>query len=382
MKKQVECTQCGACVDVCPVFKLFEREQYSPKAKQILLRKGWADDGVLEWEKMLMLAGHCTSCERCKAVCAVGLSVPEVLAKARARHPKWQQYAWREWIKYGDALWPVASRMAPLVSAKILPQTLVNHHANALAMQAPAQPKPLLRLKKPQSTVWTGKNVVLFGGCTATRLRAGWLAKTQSIFKAVGLNMLSGARFTCCGGTHEHAGMFDASLQAAKKNMQVWKDLGKPYMVTPCASCLHSLRHYPQLSHVMDAEDGTQWKEALLPVSALLQADWLESLTPVSISYHSPCHWGKADLDLQLLKKVFPKLQKGSSPCCGFGGILKLLNPKLSKDLAEKCWQGLLKQSVEPEIILTGCSGCTMQLNAYAQNQKSVYHWLDILDVE
>ncbi len=380
MKVQPECTQCGACVDVCPVFKLFGREQYSPKAKQVLLRKGWVDDGILEWEKMLTLAGHCTSCERCKSVCAVGLSVPEALAKARARHPKWQQYAWREWINHGGALWPIASRLAPLVPQKVLPEDMANLHANALAMKAPPKPEPLLRLMATHPKTLTGKNVVLFSGCTALRLRPAWLEKTRDVLQALGANILSGDGFTCCGGTHEHAGMFDASVQAAQKNIRVWKELGKPSILTLCASCLHSLRQYQHLSHGQSAEDMAQWSEALMPLSTLIEAEFVESLSQTTISYHSPCHWGKVDSDLQLLKKVLPQLQKGSFPCCGFGGILKMLNPKLSKELAKKCWQGLEQQEHTPSVILTGCSGCTMQLNAYAQGQRAVYHWLDVMD--
>ncbi len=31
------CTQCGDCLDVCPIFALYRREEYSPKGKRLLM---------------------------------------------------------------------------------------------------------------------------------------------------------------------------------------------------------------------------------------------------------------------------------------------------------------------------------------------------------
>ena len=37
------CTQCGDCLDVCPLFALYRREEYSPKGKRLLMEPldGW-----------------------------------------------------------------------------------------------------------------------------------------------------------------------------------------------------------------------------------------------------------------------------------------------------------------------------------------------------
>ena len=37
------CTQCGDCLDVCPIFALYRREEYSPKGKRLLMEPldGW-----------------------------------------------------------------------------------------------------------------------------------------------------------------------------------------------------------------------------------------------------------------------------------------------------------------------------------------------------
>lgn len=40
------CTQCGECLNVCPVFALFKREEYAPKGKRLLMEPldGWGSE--------------------------------------------------------------------------------------------------------------------------------------------------------------------------------------------------------------------------------------------------------------------------------------------------------------------------------------------------
>lgn len=375
-----ECTQCGACLNECPVFRLRKSEEFSPKAKHLVIRKGWEDDGAWDWERMMALAGQCVCCERCKLVCARRLSVPQALAQARARHPRWQQYFWRHWIQHGGMLWSVASRMAPLVPNRILPNKIGIMHAAALAMKAPQRPPAWLRLL-PSPEVCKGKNYVIFGGCTATRLRPAWVEKAEAVLHRLGGAVLAQPGFVCCGGTYEHAGMLNSALEAAAKNVALWKKAGMPQVVVFCASCLHSLRHYAEMPGLMNGEESRRWKESLTPLSSLLADARVEPApqAPTACAYHSPCHWGSRDEDMLWLKKVLPGLHKGGTPCCGFGGVLKMLDPELSRSLAQACWQGMAEKTSPPPVALTGCSGCIMQLNAHAPGGSVVHHWLDVL---
>ena len=61
------------------------------------------------------------------------------------------------------------------------------------------------------------------------------------------------------------------------------------------------------------------------------------------------------------------------------GGILKMSNPDLSADMARKCMQGFA-----PEVrqVITGCSGCVMQLASVAEENRQVRHWLDVVALE
>ncbi|WP_291440323.1 (Fe-S)-binding protein [Desulfovibrio sp.] len=375
-----QCTQCGACLDNCPVFLLRKGEEFSPKAKQNLLRASLNGDARLDWRALMQLAGQCAGCGRCKTACARALSVPEALAPARARQPRWQQYFWRYWIERGGHLWRVAARMAPLAPRALLPKKLGILHASALAMRASDVEAPWLRLPPQGVKPLAGKTFAVFGGCTADRLRPQWTDKARCIVTALGGSVADAPGFTCCGGTYEHAGMPQRALEAAQANVNRWRALGRPALVIFCASCLHSLRQYAVMAGLLPPEERQVWLENLTPLSSLFRGVHVERTTaalPVA-AYHSPCHWDGRDEDLAFLAPLLPDLHKGRALCCGFGGVLRMLHPELSRDLAEACWQGL---APVPTVALTGCSGCVMQLRAHAPQGVRVAHWLDVFQV-
>ncbi len=379
-----QCTLCGACLESCPVFLLRKSEEFSPKAKQNLLRSGLNRDARLDWRALMQLAGQCAGCGRCKTACARALSVPEALAPARARQPRWQQHFWRYWIERGGYLWRVAARMASLAPRALLPKKLGILHASALAMRASDHEVSWLRLPPQGVKPLAGKAFAVFGGCTADRLRPQWTDKAGRIIAALGGSVADAPGFSCCGGTYEHAGMLQRALEAAQANVNRWRALGRPALVVFCASCLHSLRQYAVMDGLLPPEEGQAWLESLTPLSSLFRGVHVERTTtvpPVAV-YHSPCHWDGRDEDLAFLAPLLPALHKGRALCCGFGGVLRMLHPELSRDLAEACWQGLAPDADAavpvPSVALTGCSGCAMQLRAHAPQGVRVAHWLDI----
>ncbi len=382
-----QCTQCGACLENCPVFLLRKSEEFSPKAKQNLLRAGLNHDAGLDWRALMQLAGQCAGCGRCKTACARALSVPEALAPARARQPRWQQYFWRYWIERGGHLWRAAACAAPLAPRALLPKKLGILHASALAMRASGQEALWLRLSTQAGKPLGGKVFAIFGGCTADRLRPQWADKAGRIVEALGGSVAAAPAFTCCGGTYEHAGMPQRALEAAQANVNRWRALGRPALVVFCASCLHSLRQYAVMDGLLAPEEARAWRESLTPLSLLFRGVQVErtAAAPSAAAYHSPCHWDGQDEDLAFLAPLLPGLHKGRALCCGFGGVLRMLHPELSRDLAEACWQGLASgegaTASVPAVTLTGCSGCAMQLRAHAPHGARVVHWLDVFDV-
>ena len=377
------CTQCGECLRVCPVYALMKREEYSPKGKRILMEpldpefgNGLPVPGELLWERVRRLSRLCAGCGRCARVCARKLSTAELLADARSRNPHWTQFVWQMWIRHLGKLWPMAGRMAMLIPRGIGSADLAGIVSMAQALVARPAPAPWFTLA-PMHKV-ASQRVMVFPGCTARYARPAWTNKATKLLAAWGYVVMDGSDFVCCGGTLHHAGAYESEARVRERNLQVWKSMGKAYVVTFCASCLHSLRSYAK--HMRSEDEAFLWQERVLPLSRLLTDPVVTKTAdvPLSVGYHEPCHWDGKDEDMSLLAKAL-QVQKGAGACCGMGGILKMSDAGLSAAMAGSC---LARMPEDIREILTGCSGCVLQLSGEAGSKRTVRHWLDVCDTE
>lgn len=174
------CTQCGDCLDVCPIFALYRREEYSPKGKRLLMEPldGWgAGETPLPWKTIRRLSRLCAGCGRCARRCARKLSTSELLADLRSQHPHWTQFVWDIWIRRVGPLWPLAGRIASL---PFLPGCSSLETARALLPQETAAPWGRI---KPAVQVGVGTPVAVFAGCTARNARPGWIARAKTLLR-------------------------------------------------------------------------------------------------------------------------------------------------------------------------------------------------------
>ncbi|MDO9632642.1 MAG: (Fe-S)-binding protein, partial [Humidesulfovibrio sp.] len=106
---------------------------------------------------------------------------------------------------------------------------------------------------------------------------------------------------------------------------------------------------------------------------------------------HRSCHVDPHDSDFKLMSGLLGTRLRtpAKASCCGFGGIMQLSAPELSGQVGAACWEaldGTLGFSAAPEVVgafvLTGCSGCVMQLAATAPEQAQIGHWLEIVKTD
>ena len=223
-----------------------------------------------------------------------------------------------------------------------------------------------------------GTDVAVFAGCTARNARPGWIARAETLLRRWGYVVLDGGGFTCCGGTLHHAGLFAAQAEVRRRNIERWRDMGRPVIAAFCASCKHGLDAYAEEGG-MEPEEAALWKRQVRGLSALLAAPVCETVpdAPARIGYHQPCHWGEDDPDLPFLRQAFPLIMKGTGLCCGMGGILKMTDADVSAAIGRRCVEGF----ADCRHIITGCSGCTLQLASAAPSGVTVRHWLDVVDI-
>ena len=220
------CTQCGECLDVCPVYALYTREEYSPKGKRLLMEPldGWgAGETPLSWEKIRRLSRLCAGCGRCRRRCARKLSTSDLLAEVRARNPHWTQYMWDVWIRRAGPLWPTAGRIAALVPPALTPGGLRSSLETARSLVDKGGGPAWLRLGPRPGVPVPETPATVFAGCTANNVRPQWTDKALALLRAWGYRIVDGNGFTCCGGTLHHAGMFKAQEEVRRKNVEHWR---------------------------------------------------------------------------------------------------------------------------------------------------------------
>ncbi len=67
------CTKCGMCKSICPVFSIILEESSSPRGKIMLLEKDIYDQ----------LLYNCSLCHACEQKCASGIKIVDAIRKAR-----------------------------------------------------------------------------------------------------------------------------------------------------------------------------------------------------------------------------------------------------------------------------------------------------------
>lgn len=365
------------------------------------LQNASAPEPLLDWERIKKLSRLCAGCGRCARVCARGLSAADLLAEVRSRSPDWSQQAWELWVRQLGPLWPTVGLVAAFLSAFFSKEAAGGMLASAGALLNDTQSSPpagSVRVIAAQKTAPAASPpLLLFSGCTAKRVRPQWTEKARALLKAFGHEPVDSSGFTCCGGTLYHAGQFDALRRLRQENLVFWRSAGRPRVAVFCASCFDALKRYGE--DLASKEEEQVWQKCLTPLSALLvgaQAAQGGALSDdvgapgqnmpakdaspkeaSGIAYHQPCHWGAVDPDIVFLRSIFNNLATGSSLCCGMGGILKMTNSKLSLDMAENCLRSF---PAETKTILSGCSGCVLQLKGAAAKRTDVRHWLDAIE--
>ena len=381
-----ECILCGRCLEVCPLFTVSRCEELSPRAKHQLAVA--ARDGQLPIASAKHLASVCLGCGRCETVCSQGLYTPDVVAALRAAQSGMQEWIWKTWIMRGEALWPALARLARYAPSRYAPKK--NLVLNARAMRPRRRIDPWVTVHEGAQEREQDEPVAIFPGCLASRVRTDWVEKADLLLRRSGANLVpSMPEWDCCGITLGHAGLHEAEQTVRERNLASWRAAGRPRVVVFCATCHHGLLGYARDSSV-DWEPGEQqrWERSILPLSSLLAGLRFSThgKTPDRLLYHRPCHgphgFGSAagnDPDQALLRRIAGDALSvpAQGQCCGMGGVMQLGAPDMSRAVAASCWE---RHGARPgDQLVTGCSGCVIQLGASAPDAVDVGHWLDVI---
>lgn len=369
------CILCGKCMEVCPLLRATDREELSPRAKSELCRVLADCPDELSEVDAARLAGLCLGCSRCAEICPQGVDVPALVAGLRSAHPNFRSWLWKTWLTRAKQLWAPGSAAAKLVPKPFYTEQLGPMLKMLAGMSGGPGLEPFVEIVEFSDT-HRGEQMLLFAGCTANYVQGRWLTAALRLLDGLGVDVLPGD-FVCCGAGLKCAGFEGEGQSMAERNVAIWREAGRPKVVTFCTSCHAGLKGYGDC--FSDEAEQNLWRESFLPLSVVVsEVGFLVSDNmPEKLGYHHPCHAGKADPDRAFLKAVLGDHLTAATDrqCCGFGGVMRLAAPGATDPVNRECWDAL----AGVDTVLSGCSACLSQLSATAPDGVNVGHWLEAI---
>ncbi len=225
------------------------------------------------------------------------------------------------------------------------------------------------------------EGVLYFIGCTTSYFTPNVAKATLKVFEKAKLKykVLRGEE-RCCGFPLFATGQIDAFKRIADLNMELLKERGVEKIVTTCPSCYRTIKLiYPEFL------GGEQLEVIHFPDFALklIENGFLQlNRREIRVTYHDPCELGRKlniyDSPRKLIKSI-PGVKlvemeriRENSWCCGAGGVVRMLDTKISTEIASK----RIKRDVAPlnvDALVTSCPACIKNLSDGVMIAETIY---------
>jgi len=230
-------------------------------------------------------------------------------------------------------------------------------------------------------------DTIYYPGCTAAYRQQDTARASVKILKAGGIEFdVLGEKELCCGSVLFNSGFFEEGVEVAKKNLEMFKELGIKRIITACAGCTKTFREtYEQIFGELPYEV----KNIVEVVDELIQQGKLkfkENGEKVRVTYHDPCHLGRSlgvyEPPRRILKAIpgveFVEMNRNreNSRCCGAGGGVRSAYPETAISLAKRRIADA--EEVNAELIVTPCPFCVLNLSDGAKQKGSNVEVKDI----
>lgn len=402
--EQIErCHGCGMCRSVvettmCPVYRAFGDEKYTPRAKANLLRAlvsgKLKPDELIGDHQFRELIDMCYQCRMCQSECPTEVNIPLLtrLAKAEIVRRHGMFLSDRIFCNF-ESVGRLASRLAPVSNLfmRLGPARAVIEWLSGLsrARNMPSfnrgQFKPRKESKLPQGR----RAVVYFPGCFVNFMDAGLGQSLSNLLERADIELVV-PDLTCCGIPSLSTGDLDGARKRAEKNVEVllpFASKGIPILST-CPSCTLALKsEYVELMGTEEAQavadkvhDATAFVLDLV-AHGELRTKVLEFLP--CAAYHAPCHLKALDLEKdsigQIAEMLSLRLGQIEDGCCGIGGTFgfKRRNFDVSQQIGSPLFESI--RSSDATVVITECPTCKIQISQ--GTGLDVVHPIELLEI-
>ncbi len=403
----LRCVRCGACANVCPLYRLVGGHNYGHiYIGAIGLILTYFMHGP---EKAKNIVQNCINCGACGDVCASGIDLPRLIKEVQARlfdesgHPLQNALIGKVLQNrklFHGILRTIQKVQGPMVDGK----TKFLRHLPLAFLQKqdfrslpPIADKPFrdrFSVIQPWSETPKSK-AAIFTGCAHDFIYPEQAEAAVKVMGEAGAQLSLPDEQTCCGLPLLMTGEKDAFTRVAIQNIEAFKNEDADYIVTMCASCASCLKHNYTKHFATDPVLSVKAQEfankvidfpSYLTNVLELSADDFEG-TGETVTYHHPCHlcrgMGVVQEPLDLLKTAGYEVKElpESIVCCGFGGSYSVKFPELSNELLTNKINNAKETGAE--YLATDCPGCVLQIRGGADKQKAnikVQHLAELLE--
>ncbi len=401
----LRCVRCGACANVCPVYRMVGGHQYGHiYIGAIGLIATYFFHGR---EKAKNLVQNCINCGACKEVCAAGIDLPYLIKEIHARIQDEEGHSvsgrmlaltLKNRKLFHGLLRSARQAQKPVTGGtpylRHLPMVFSAEHnfraLPAIAEQAFRDRWPAIKPEVAQPRF----RVALFAGCVQDFVYPEQLEAAVTLLARHGVALAFPEEQSCCGLPVQMMGEKAAAREVARRNMAAVDHRAFDYIVTLCASCASHLKHGYARALAADPKEAaeveafgakvltfSQFAHRVLKLDRnAFQADGRK------VTYHAPCHLcrglGEREAPHGLIASAgfdfLPAAEEET--CCGFGGTYSGKFPQISAQILARKLDDVMATGAD--LLVTECPGCVMQLRGGAQSDNlklSVRHIAEVL---
>jgi iron-sulfur cluster protein len=388
----LRCVRCGACANVCPVYRMVGGHQYGHiYIGAIGLIVTYFFHGR---EKARNLVQNCINCGACKAVCAAGIDLPRLIKEVHARVQDEEGHS-LSGVLLGKVLrsrklFHTLLRSARLAQKPVTDETRYLRHLPfvflkqqdfralpAIADRPFRDRWPLLKPKVENPRL----QVALFAGCLQDFVYPEQLEAAVRLLADRNVSVAFTMEQSCCGLPVEMMGEKQAAVDVAAQNIRALPPDAVDAIVTLCASCANHLKTgYLKIfeNDPVMAPKARRFADKVQPFSAffneVIGADAQSSpAIGRKCTYHAPCHLCRGLGVRQAPRELITKAGMAFVPaeeeetCCGFGGTYSSKFPNISAEILSRKLDDARQTGAE--VLVTECPGCIMQLRGGARKR-------------
>ena len=389
----LRCIRCGACANVCPIYKLVGGHNYGHVyigAIGLILTYFYHGR-----ENARAIVKACLNCQACKAVCPTGIDLPylikgvyRTILEVEGKTPVKNRLLKR--VLGNRKLFHFLLRRAYLAQKPVTQGEYLRHLPFFFSSEHGFRSLPAVA-KTSLRDMWVRINprlqnpryrVALFGGCLVDFVYPEQALALVRFLKDHNVQLEYPMEQTCCGLPAMMMGENETARDVAVQNLKAIDPANYDYILTLCASCGSHLKE--NYSKLCGEDEGIgvkvqQLKDKLIDFSSFMMnvlhvKPEMFRRSGKKVAYHAPCHLCRGlgvtrePRELIMAAGMEYCTATDEDVCCGFGGSFSVDFPEISAELLKRKLANA--EATGAEVLVTDCPGCVLQLRG-GMDQKS-----------